>query len=46
MLGDLGKFGPGEMQKAFENSAFSLNVGEISGIVSTDSGFHILLRTE
>eukprot|EP01098_Paradermamoeba_levis_P004870 TRINITY_DN2075_c0_g1_i1.p1 TRINITY_DN2075_c0_g1~~TRINITY_DN2075_c0_g1_i1.p1 ORF type:complete len:152 (-),score=28.64 TRINITY_DN2075_c0_g1_i1:115-570(-) len=43
--GDLGFFGPGEMQKPFEDTTFSLKVGETSGIISTDSGVHIILRT-
>jgi NIMA-interacting peptidyl-prolyl cis-trans isomerase 1 len=33
------------MQKAFEDVAFSLKVGEMSMPVSTDSGIHIILRT-
>jgi NIMA-interacting peptidyl-prolyl cis-trans isomerase 1 len=43
--GSLGEFGRGEMQKAFEDVAFSLKVGECSDPVSTDSGIHIILRT-
>lgn len=43
--GDLGSFGPGQMQKPFEDAAFSLRVGEISGIVDSQSGVHLILRT-
>ena len=43
--GDLGEFGRGAMQKPFEDATFSLGVGEMSGVVSTDSGYHIILRT-
>ncbi|KAJ0412747.1 hypothetical protein ATCC90586_002377 [Pythium insidiosum] len=43
--GDLGPFGRGMMQKPFEDAAFGLQVGELSGVVDTDSGVHIILRT-
>ena len=43
--GDLGWFGHGQMQKPFEEATFSLSVGEISDIVDTQSGVHLILRT-
>jgi NIMA-interacting peptidyl-prolyl cis-trans isomerase 1 len=43
--GDLGFFGRGEMQRAFETAAFALQIGEVSGVVDTDSGIHAILRT-
>lgn len=43
--GDLGFFGKGQMQHSFEETAFALNVGEISPIVETESGIHLIERT-
>merc|ERR1712086_448457 len=42
--GDLGEFGPGQMQQSFEDGTRATEVGKMSGIVSGDSGHHIIFR--
>lgn len=44
--GDLGSFEHGKMQKPFANAAFALRVGEMSSVVTSDSGVHLILRTK
>jgi len=44
--GDLGKFDRSSMVPAFANAAFALKVGEISSVVETQFGFHVIKRTE
>ncbi len=44
--GDIGYFGKGQMLPEFEQAAFRLEIGEISGIVKTKLGFHIIKLEE
>ncbi|PVU92599.1 hypothetical protein BB561_003734 [Smittium simulii] len=43
--GDLGWFGPGQMQPSFEEASFGLQVDELSEPVYSDSGIHLIVRT-
>jgi foldase protein PrsA len=44
--GDLGYFGKGVMNQQFETAAFALKKGEMSGVVQSPDGFHIILVTD
>lgn len=44
--GSLGWFGPGVMVKPFEDAVLAATVGEVTGPVQSDFGFHLILVTE
>ena len=44
--GDLGNFGRGAMVPEFDKAAFELEVGDVSDVIETVFGYHIIYRTE
>lgn len=44
--GALGEFGKGQMVPEFEDAVFSMQVGEISGPIKTQFGYHLIKLTD
>jgi peptidyl-prolyl cis-trans isomerase C len=43
--GDLGSFGRGQMVPEFETATYAMEVGDLSDVVETSFGFHLIQRT-
>ena len=44
--GSLGWFGPGMMVPEFDRAAFAMKCGEVSEVIETQFGYHIILKTD
>ncbi len=44
--GSLGWFGRGMMVPEFDQAAFAMKVGEVSGVIETQFGYHIIQKTD